>query len=404
MSRAVTGFHTPELAAFIKADAYRQLNFFRSSLQADGGLATLDYEGNPVDGPQELITTTRLVHSYALGKLAGVPGCDDIIDAGMKALWENHRDTDYGGYVWSFDDAGAVSTDKLAYGHMFTLLAGASAKAVGHPNADRLIKDVDAVIAAHFWDNEAGLSRDEFRRDWTPFSNYRGMNANMHGVEAHLSAYEITGDTQFLSRAQSILSFFISKMAANNDWRLPEHYREDWSVDQDYEGNPMFRPAGTTPGHSFELGRLNLQAWDLEGRPENSALADARSLIYRALEDAWDEKGGFVYTLNFDGSQRVKDRYWWPVTEAIGAVATLLKVDPTEADREWYARLWDIADKLFIDRTAGGWFPELDANNQPTDRQFAGKPDIYHALQADLYPLHPDLSRHYDGVKGVLES
>jgi hypothetical protein len=25
--------------------------------------------------------------------------------------------------------------------------------------------------------------------------------------------------------------------------------------------------------------------------------------------------------------------------------------------------------------------------------QFAGKPDIYHALQADLLPLVPDLSR-----------
>ena len=87
---------------------------------------------------QELITTTRMVHSYVLGKIAGMPGCDAIIDAGMQALWNNHRDTEHGGYLWSFDENGPVVTDKLAYGHMFVLLAASSAKAIGHPDADRL--------------------------------------------------------------------------------------------------------------------------------------------------------------------------------------------------------------------------------------------------------------------------
>jgi len=46
---------------------------------------------------------------------------------------------------------------------------------------------------------------------------------------------------------------------------------ENWTVDPGYSGNPMFRPAGTTPGHSFELGRLMLQHWELSGKPANSA-------------------------------------------------------------------------------------------------------------------------------------
>jgi len=88
----------------------------------------------------------------------------------------------------------------------------------------------------------------------------------------------------------------------------------------------------------------------------------------------------------------VPDRYWWPVTEAIGALAALIKLEPRAADRDWYARLWGFADAALIDHRRGGWFPELDAGGRPVDGQFRGKPDIYHALQADLLPLADGLS------------
>lgn len=400
----IDGAHAddPALVDFLRADARGQLRFFQASLRPDGRLATLTRDGTPIDGPQELITTTRLVHSYALGHLAGAPGCEAIIDAGMQALWHRHRDPDCGGYLWSFDADGTVGTDKLAYGHMFVLLAAASAEAAGHAEATRLRDDVTAVITRHFWDEAAGLMRDEFRRDWSVFSDYRGMNSNMHGVEAHLSAHEVSGDPLYLERAGRILSFFVDTIGEARGWRLPEHYRSDWSVDEGYEGNPMFRPRGTTPGHSFELGRLLLQHWDLTGRRDAAAPAKARALIETALSDAWRPEGGFAYTLNFDGTPRVTDRYWWPVTEAIGAVATLLKHDPRPEDEAWYTRLWDCARTLFIDEGHSGWRPEIDAGGAPAGRQFTGKPDIYHALQADLYPLHSGLSRHYTGIAGTL--
>jgi sulfoquinovose isomerase len=395
--------HSHDLASRMRADALSQLSFFAGSLRADGGFSSLSHDGQPiVDVPQELITTTRLVHSFALGKIAGADGCDEIIDAGMNALWSRHRDLDHGGYLWSFDVDGPANTDKLAYGHMFVLLAASSAKAAGHPDADRLLSDITEVIETKFWDPSAEMMIDEFRCDWQPFSEYRGLNANMHGVEAHLSGFEVTGDAHYLNRANQILSFLVDQMGANNDWRLPEHYTADWQVDPDYEGNPMFRPKGTTPGHSFELGRLLIQAWDLGGRKDDAPVR-ARALIETALSDAWLPETGFAYTLNFDGSIRVRDRYWWPLTEAIGAVATLLKLEDKPADQDWYNLLWKTGFDLFVDHKRGGWIPEFDANGAPAEVQFTGKPDIYHALQADLYPLHAQVSRHFDGIKNLLK-
>ena len=379
--------------AWLQDQARAQFGFFRHSLRSDGRFDCLDPQGNPLPGGvQELHTTTRLVHSYALGKqlggeLVAVPDCDAIIDAGMQFLWDHHRDTDHGGYVWSLGPDGVADGTKLAYGHVFVLLAGSSAKKVGHPQADRLIADISAIIDRHYWDEDHGLLCDEYTRDWQPFSTYRGMNANMHGVEALLAAFEATGDTLYRDRAGRILDFFIGRMAPAHGWRLPEHYHQDWTVDPAYQGNPMFRPAGTTPGHSLELGRLALQHWHLCGRPYDGAVAAARRLIEQALADAWLPGGGLAYTLRHGGEVAIADRYWWPVTEAIGAVATLQKIAPQPSDEDWYRRLWQFADDHFIDHQNGGWFPELDAAGHPVGKQFIGKPDIYHAIQATLMPL-----------------
>lgn len=380
---------------WLVAEADRQLAFFQASLRSEGGFHTLDHAGLPLpDSKQELHTTTRLVHSYALGHIRGVAGTGDIVDHGIHYLRNHHRDADHGGYVWALDGAGIVDGRKLAYGHVFVLLAGASALQAGHPDAGALIEDVCGVLDKYFWEEGPGLFSDELNRDWTPFSTYRGMNANMHGVEALLTAYEATGREIFLTRAGRILDFFVNRIAPAQGWRLPEHYVEGWQIDRSYAGNPMFRPSGTTPGHSFELGRLLLQYWDLTGRPEDGAPDRARMLIERALEDAWNtEYGGFAYTLHFDGRVDNPARYWWPVTEAIGAMAVLIKLDRRPADEIWYRRLWTFADRHLIDHERGGWYPELDQTGALAEAQFRGKPDIYHSLQAALFPLAPGLAR-----------
>lgn len=388
--------------AYLLADAARQFAFFRRSLDPAGGFHAQDFDGNPIAGaPRELHATTRMVHSFALGHLAGWPGADAMVDHGMAALWNLHRDTRHGGYLWSFAPGGALADGvKLAYGHAFVLLAGASARQAGHPDADRLIADVCEVIERRFWDHDHRRMSEEYARDWSVISNYRGMNANMHMSEALLAAAEATGDDSFAARARGIFDFFIGRIGAANDWRLPEHYTRDWQVDPDYEGNPMFRPRGATPGHSFELSRLLLQAWDMGGR-RDATLPDWAGRLYdRALTDGRDRaRGGIIYTTDRNGHVLRDSRYWWPVTEAIGAAAAMLKAGQNRADD--YLMFWQTAEHLFIDREKGGWIPEVDAENRPDNRQFSGKPDIYHSIQASLYPLLPGLSDHARKLRAV---
>ncbi|WP_347138477.1 AGE family epimerase/isomerase [Paracoccus sp. SSK6] len=390
----------PAHRRFLIRDAALALQFFDASAGGRDGFQMLDRAGQPLPAPLELHVTTRLVHSYALGQLAGRADAAGIIDRGMDLLWRGHRDARHGGYVWALRDGAVADGTKLAYGHVFVMLAASTAKLAGHPDADRLLGDIAQVLEDRFWDEAAGLFRDEFTRDWQVFSTYRGMNANMHGVEALLAAHEATGERLHLDRAGRILAFFIAGQAAAHGWRIPEHYDAGWRPDPGYEGNPMFRPAGTTPGHSFEMARLLLQWWDLAGRRGGDAPRHARLLVETALRDAWLPQGGLAYTLDFDGRVARSGRYWWPVTEAIGALAALIKADPRPGDEDWYRRLWRFADAQLIDRHRGGWFPEPGMEGSRSG-QFSGKPDIYHALQADLFPLVPGLSHHGTALAGA---
>ena len=380
--------------AWLADQSNRQLAFFAASAGSAPGFCLLDHAGAALGADvQELHTTTRLVHAYSLGQLRGYQGASRIIDQGMAYLASHHKDPVHGGYFWALSDSGVHDPRKLAYGHVFVLLAAASAKMAGHPDADALLADIADVLDRRFWEEDAGLFSDEWNRDWTPFSTYRGMNANMHGVEALLAAYEATGEALFLDRAGRILDFFVHQIAPVNGWRLPEHYTAGWQIDRAYAGNHMFRPAGTTPGHAFELGRLALQHWDLAGRPANGAPKAARNLIERALADAWLPDGGLAYTLDFEGQVADGSRFWWPVTEAIGAISALIVMDRRAEDEIWYRRLWDFANAHFIDHAKGGWFPAIDDKGAPTSSIFTGKPDIYHSLQACLIPLSGRLSR-----------
>lgn len=396
----VTGANWTELAShrnWLLAQAENLFAFFEAnSCDQNGGFFALDDDGLPISdtktggSTREIHVTTRMVHSFAIAQLMGRPGADAMIDHGMQFLWNGHRDTKNGGYFTDVAHDGATSGEKQAYGHAFVLLAASSAKAVGHPDADRLLNDITEVLLSHFWDEDQGAIAEEFTRDWQPLSNYRGQNSNMHLTEALMAAFEVTKDNTYLKMAERIADLIIAKHAANCDWRLPEHFTDDWAVDRDYQGDPVFRPEGTTPGHWLEWARLLIQLWKLGGQKHEWMPNAASALFLNAVNEGWNQtEGGFYYTIDWNGAPNVTDRYWWPCCEGIGAAVFLGAVNNDPIFEEWYRRIWNFSATHFIDKDRGGWFPQIDEHGKPSTDPFYGKLDIYHSLQACVIPLLP---------------
>jgi sulfoquinovose isomerase len=396
----------PNHRRWLLAQADDLFRFFEDqSFNPAGGFFSVDNSGKAIvsDIVRPLHATARMVHCFAIGHLFGRPGAADFVDHGMKAILDNHRDSKNGGYFWSFDDNGPRETEKLAYGHAFVLLAASSAKIVGHPLADKLLADITEILETRFWEAAHGASAEEFAADWSPISAYRGQNSNMHLTEALMGAFEATGDRGYLQKAESVADLILRRMAGSEHWRVPEHYRADWTIDREYKGSDMFRPYGTTPGHWLEWARLAMQLWELGERRAAWLPGAAKGLFAEAVGTGWDAAaGGFYYTIDWSGRPLIRDRIWWPCCEGIGAAAFLAGQEDGALYEQWYRRIWNFSARHFIDRPLGGWRAQLDDSLKPIDGYFVGKPDIYHALQACLIPFYPTNASLTRGIASAL--
>src|SRR5699024_3793613 len=83
------------------------------------------------------------------------------------------------------------------------------------------------------------------------------------------------------------------------------------------------------------------------------------------------------------------ERMHWVVTEALGAAAALYRVTGDANLAAWYQLWWEYAAVHLNDEAHSSWFHELAADNGPSAPVRAGKPDVYHALQATLIPRLP---------------
>jgi sulfoquinovose isomerase len=384
----------PAHRAWLAARADELFDLFGTrTINRRGGFRELDRTGSlrtEANAARPVHLTARTVHCFAIGTLLGRPGAPEMVDHGMEYLWSRYRDAEHGGYFWSVDDAGPADAMKQGYGQAFVLLAASSALTVGHPLAGPMLADVSEVIDRRFWEERHGAIAEEFAADWTPVPGYRGQNSNMHLTEALMAAFEATGERLYLQRAERIADLVIRRSAGAMDWRVPEHFGEDWTVDPGYAGNEMFRPSGTTPGHWLEWSRLLLQLWVLGQRQLAWLPGAARSLFAQAMALGWDEvHGGFFYTLDWENRPLRRTKLWWPLCEGVGAAHFLGELAAEPGDEAAYRRIWGAIARGFLDSEHGGWQEECAEDLSPSFEIFPGKGDIYHALQACLIPLYP---------------
>jgi mannose/cellobiose epimerase-like protein (N-acyl-D-glucosamine 2-epimerase family) len=288
-----------------------------------------------------------------------------------------------------------VRTDKECYQHMFVVLAAASATVAGHPRAAELLDYALRVVDRRFWSADTGMLAESWDASFTESEPYRGVNANMHGVEAFLAAFEATGAEVWRDRALRVTGRVVREFAEPHGWRIPEHFDPDWNPVLDYNRDhpdDPFRPYGSTVGHGLEWSRLCLQLAATLGDRAPGWLAEAAGRLFeRAVTDGWavDGADGFVYTVDWDGTPVVHQRMHWVLAEAIGAASTLYAVTGEDGYRRWCRTWWEYAERYLVDRTLGSWHHELDRRNRPAATVWSGKADAYHAVQATLLPRLP---------------
>jgi mannose/cellobiose epimerase-like protein (N-acyl-D-glucosamine 2-epimerase family) len=380
----------PAHRAWLEHGFARVVAFALPSIRSEGGFHWLDADGSPLParGPL-LFLTARMVHTAALAARRGIPGAGDLLDHGMASLRGLHADREHGGWFTAPGHAGRKST----YDHVHVGLAAAGALEAGHPDAPALLHEVADVVDSRLWDPDAAMLRESFAADWSDDEDYRGANANMHGLEAFLAMGRATGEGVWHRRGLAIAERLVHGAARVHGWLIPEHFTRDWEPLLDYNRDePLhpFRPYGATLGHSLEWSRflLELDASPLLTDRPAWLVEAADALARRALDGGWalDGRPGLVYTVDWDGSPVAVVRLHWPVCEGIQAAALLRRATGDEHWEAWYRRLWDHAARYFVDRN-GTWRNELDDAMEEAGRIWPGRPDVYHCGGALTGPL-----------------
>lgn len=394
---------TPGSPAHLAAQRAALLRVARGARTALG-FGHLDADG-AVDpaAPVELWITCRMTHVFALALLVGDPVTGDgptrdelaaLAEHGTRSLRTSLADAEHGGWFAAVAADGTVDDDKQAYGHAFVVLAASSATAAGIPGGALLLADALACLEERFWDEGAGLVVDRWDRAWQDLDPYRGVNANMHTVEALLAAGDVTGEAVWHRRAGRVAERVVA-WAGAQEWRVPEHFDEQWvpllEHHRDVPADP-FQPYGATVGHGLEWARLLVAvAGSLGDSAPGGLVPAAVALAERAVADGWAVDGaeGFVYTTDWQGSPVVRARMHWVAAEAVNTAEVLHRVtgEPRWAERA--SAWWDYIDRHLVDHRRGSWIHELDEHNRSGGTTWPGRPDVYHAYQAALLPQLP---------------
>ena len=125
----------------------RLLGFARGSVHPDGGFGWLRTDGTlDLERPRELWINTRMTYVFARA------GETELVSHGLRALREDFRDAQHGGW---FSVAGQPG-DKLAYEHVFVVLAAAAA------GDEALLGEALEVLDTHFWEEHFGAQWCDF--------------------------------------------------------------------------------------------------------------------------------------------------------------------------------------------------------------------------------------------------
>ena len=387
-------YNTEENKKFLKKNAFSILDFGRRFPSPGGSSYYLGDDGTPwKKRNRETWITSRMAHVYSIGKMLGDEESAELAEAAIKGLLGELHDDINGGWYAGVTAEGAIVPDKQCYAHAFVILAATSGTLAEVSGANELLQDALTIYDKYFWDKEEGLSVDTWNTEFTKLDSYRGLNANMHTVEAFLAVADAVPelDDMYRSRAGRIIARVI-KWAEVNNYRIPEHFTENWEPELDKnieKPDDPFKPYGATPGHGIEWARLITQ-WALSSEISNKDYyIDAACKLYdRAISDAWSADGadGIVYTTDWEGNPVVHDRMHWTLAEAINTSSVLARVIGDERYEVDYSRFMRYLDNYVIDHSCGSWFHQLDEHNCLKETVWPGKSDLYHAFQAMLIP------------------
>ena len=258
-------------------------------------------------------------------------------------------------------DGQPLDTLRDTYDQAFMLFGLAAAIRVGFGQARVLAERTVAFLDDCLTDPRAGGFLEGL-----PPSLPRRSNPHMHLLEAMLALHDVTGEAQWLERANRIAALFESRFFDHETGTLGEYFTRDLIL----AGGPS--GASVEPGHHFEWSWLLHRLADAGGRDYR---VQAQVLYSFALRHGIGTSGFAIDECVKSGQQLRLSRRTWPQTE-------LIKAHLVNGAHDDAARVTDMLLASYLGtRVPGLWVDQFDARGEAS-AEVVPASTLYHLVVA----------------------
>ena len=324
--------------------------------QINGGFhEKLTFDGNPItkEGKRILVQARQCFAFAAFG--AEVPGGAERAKGGYRFLIAKGAHPD-GGWRHRVTAEGAPLDDSRdLYDQAFVLFAAAAAyRALGIEEALDHARETLAYLD-HERAHTAGGYTENVPADGDTWSGPRRQNPHMHLFEALLALYEVSGEANYLDRAERL--FTLARQRFIVDGTLREYFTDSLTPAPGETGRIV------EPGHHLEWAwLLHRYAFHAD---DPSATRVAATLYDFAIEYGYDAAtGGLLDEVSCSGGVLRDDRRLWPQTEALKAHAAYYEETGEPAALERIEAGIDYLMNAHLRGRKGTWHEHLRADGR----------------------------------------
>ena len=285
-------------------------------------------------------------HAHAMGLVDDLTAADQAI-AFIDNLAQNQDDA---GWLHMIRANGEpVKDSKESYDHAFMLLAlGWYQHQKKDALSQKLLQDTLSYVDSYFV-TERGY------REAVPDRLPRRQNPHMHLFEAMLALFALTGEQQYLNRADAIYELFETVFFDAKARVVREFFTEDWQPDPEAYDR-------IEPGHLMEWVWLLRQYQRIN--PQAQVNGYCHELFQQAMALGYDNRNKvLIDCVAPDGRVIASTRRCWPQTE--GIKAALVQYGQT-GDRLYSdiaeSLLSSVLNQYLSNCPAGGWNDMFDAD------------------------------------------
>ena len=236
------------------------------------------------------------------------------------------------------------------------------------------------MLLTHFWDDEHGMVVEQWDETFSTLDGYRGVNANMHTVEALLSAADVLDEPSLRERALRIVTRVVHDLARGNAVADPRALRRHLDAGAGLQRRRAGAPVPPVRRDDRALARVGPAGAAppcrrSATRPRRGCSTTRGRCSTPSVREGWavDGADGFVYTVDWSGAPVVRERMHWVAAEATATAAALYAATGDPSYAEWYATWWQHVADCFVDREHGSWRHELSPAEPAEQRDLEGE-------------------------------